>query len=1329
VRRLILYIVLIYSALIVSRFPIESTERETVESETEAKTDRPLGFLEFHSGIRTRDGDSGPRYRSGYKWKALREAVEANKRRNSTSARANSDNILGFKERGPGNVPGRTRAVFNVPGDPLNKTWLAGSATGGIWRTTDGGATWSERSSNFPALPISSFSSDRTGSVIYAGTGESVSSFYSAIGNGIFKSTDKGVTWTQLPSTNNHPDFSIVTRVISDPDNPNTILASTVPHNLTTDNTSAIMRSTDGGLNWTKVKEVEGIFEQVTFTPSNFKIQYACENGVGVWKSTDAGLTWNLSNKGMSPDGRIEICVSPSNSNFIFASAEGTLSGTGSDLYHSSDGGLTWSLVDMRFNDQVVDFFDGQGFYNNTILCDPFNSKSFYVGGVSLFKTTLSSGSTSINNYKLIESGTDPFLFLQSFGGIPYDHQRLNTGPKASKDKIEIQFGPGLKQKAHRFLVPVNRTNGLTAEEYNFASYVDVPFQVWNVTKNKQLMVSFRDQNRNGKFDLVPSYLTNDGIDYLQNSREYVYIHDVSYATVPNSSIAQNAGHEFNLMYNFFPALQENAAWNETALPASKLIIEYSGLLKLNASTVTVADGRGTYDNKNKSNQVELSNGVHPDHHSLAAIIESVTAKTYKLLLGNDGGVFISKTSTSPGTTEGDWEFKGLGFNTGQFYGADKRPGEEQYIGGLQDNGTRISPRTELPGPLTEYLYAVDGDGFEVLWNSKHALNILATRYNGQIAKSTNGGISWKNVASGSNDSYPFVTKLANSKDYPDRVFTVGAKGVYRSENFGDSWELTAIPSKFVIGTSFFLDVEVSRANANIVWAGSGMNSTDNIRHLFVSTNGGKSFATVKNFTDVTLGNITKLASHPTEPNTAYALFSFANSPKILRTTDLGQTWQDISGFGTGSSSTNGFPDVAVFCLYVRTDNPNIIWVGTEIGIVESTDGGQTWALMEDFPKVSVWEMKGQDNEVVIATHGRGIWTATLENLQTSSNIPEIITAGSSPKGNFVLRIRTHEYYDSVRIIVNGTNAKTLKQLDAQVSDISINSGVPEKKEVKVVGYKQAAPYQSMVVTATHHAILNARNAYTTYFRSLDDLVVNGMTMQYLDGASRPFYQSLQTNHYYTSGENYEVFIKTPVTFSAGFPRIMYKDIAIVEPGDSIVVEVTKNGLDWITLTSYDATLNPAWHAAYQENKRGTGTMYVQHDLDYSSHFATGDLLLFRLRLVSNTSVTSWGWAIEQISIQEIPTSTEGPDEMRAEIFPNPTSGLVQIEYTVEKPSPVTVDVINIFGSKVNSVNFGNKSPGTYTGVIDLSKHAVGTYILLIQTSEHQLVKKIIRRD
>ena len=87
--------------------------------------------------------------------------------------------------------------------------------------------------------------------------------------------------------------------------------------------------------------------------------------------------------------------------------------------------------------------------------------------------------------------------------------------------------------------------------------------------------------------------------------------------------------------------------------------------------------------------------------------------------------------------------------------------------------------------------------------------------------------------------------------------------------------------------------------------------------------------------------------------------------------------------------SSNGFPNVGVYSLVVMPFDSDVIWAGTDIGLVESTDRGITWNLVEsNLPNVSIWDMKIKDQgEIVIATHGRGVWTASIPAL--SSFVPK----------------------------------------------------------------------------------------------------------------------------------------------------------------------------------------------------------------------------------------------------------------------------------------------------------------------------------------------------
>jgi photosystem II stability/assembly factor-like uncharacterized protein len=267
VKKNLLLIFLFILALIASHRQLKndqhsfSGQSSSEYEKEERKTDQPDKFLLYHRGIRTGAAESAPGYSSNYKWREVDKARDWAAMRRRTNGRTKSNGLVEWKERGPANVPGRTRALFNIPGDASNQTWLAGAATGGIWRTSNGGDTWTETTSDFPAMPISSFASDKNGSVIYAGTGEYVSSLYSAVGNGIFKSTDQGQTWTQLPFTDDHPDFSIVTRLVVDPEDKDIIVATTVPHNLTLRGDFWLSwRSTDGGAHWDKRRRDQWIF-------------------------------------------------------------------------------------------------------------------------------------------------------------------------------------------------------------------------------------------------------------------------------------------------------------------------------------------------------------------------------------------------------------------------------------------------------------------------------------------------------------------------------------------------------------------------------------------------------------------------------------------------------------------------------------------------------------------------------------------------------------------------------------------------------------------------------------------------------------------------------------------------------------------------------------------------------------------------------------------------------------------------------------------------------------------------------------------------------------
>jgi len=1294
---------------------IDNSESE----EGESRADEPEEFLKFHQGIRTRSDEEKPGYPANYQWTELQKAKQysAAKKGNSTARIEGSLNgVVAFTERGPGNVPGRTRGLIVDPDDATHKTWYAGSASGGVWKTLDAGTSWQWLTPSIPNLATTCLAmAESNHSTIYAGTGEGFGLIDGVNGIGIVKSINRGSSWIVLPSS-----FALgsVNRLAVDPSDENNILAAC---------NSGIYHSTDGGTSWVKV--YSGFVQDLRATPGNFSVLYGAENSVGVIKSTDRGLTWSKFNTGMLPQGRIEIAISPVKTDRIIASAVGGYSGVQTDLYLSDDGGVTWYLVAMTLSGKTLDPLGAQGWYGNTVAFSPYSKDVVYIGGIGVYQITLGSPITStVGNYTINESNTSSFISLVNFNASAYGG-KLEVGTAVNKDTVEVRFGPGISQKAHRFLVPSGASSGVPDASYSYQDYVDVPFQVWDISSHQQLMVSFRDQDRNGAFNLIEQNTTTT--DALQQSREYIYISNIPYnAAIPNSSIAQTGGHVFQEMFFFWPTLTTGATWNPANLPISKLQIKYLSLNKYSSTVKSVSDPYGDYD---AINTVAF---VHPDQHNIYPIKQNDATKSYQLLLANDGGIFLSGISTTPGTTQGEWSKVGIGYNTSQFYGADKRPGAQEYIGGMQDNSTYFTPSGVISSAATHFNTdsELSGDGFEALWHSFDGNKLIGgSQYNG-FSRSINGGVNWSSAITGfplngsntDHSKFPFISKLANSKQAPDVIFTVGSIGVWRSANFGASWSPIAISQGW--GLTSFTDIEISRANPNIVWTGSGQYSTGN---LFLSTDAGKTFNAVPNPPGFTLGFLTGLASHPMDPNTAYTLYSFAKTAKILKTTNLGQTWTDISGFGTGQTSTTGFPDVAVYSLYVRHDNPNIIWAGTDIGIVESLDGGASWAILNEFPSVPVWSMKGQDNEIVIATHGRGIWTATLKKDQ--NGISKIIATGTSPQSKFKAVINVPLHYDSVQLKINSKTV-TFIPPDSGTYVLQVNNAPTGSLTLQTISYRQGLPVLSPPVTGVNFSLSAYQQKYYDYFINTNNF--------YLDGFSNLAFgtsnSSLQSSHNYPVNKSAIATLLVPIIVSTTNTTFIYDDVTLVQPGasgsvfgqstfnDYVIAEATKDGLNWAPISKgYNSSVNTNWQAGFAAATAGNPSLTITENFDLKTNFKAGDTLLVRFRLYSNNdNVTGWGWSIDNLYIQQVPTATE-PIASETTIYPNPSQGKFIIEYSLTKESPVTLNVWDATGRNVMYQTTVQQA-GNNQSEINLEAMPDGIYLVRIKSIDGDKVVKVV---
>ncbi|MCA9727602.1 MAG: hypothetical protein KC729_07960, partial [Candidatus Eisenbacteria bacterium] len=277
---------------------------------------------------------------------------------------------------GPGNIGGRVRAILVHP-TITNRMWI-GAASGGIWRSDDAGGSWTPVDDFLPSLAVTSLVMDPTNAnVLYAGTGEGFYNFDAAPGAGIFKSTDGGANWSQLTSTNN-TTFRYVNRLAHHPSVSGTLWAAC--------RDGGIRKTTDGGVSWSLVLSTPSPACDVKVQASNGNRVLAGSTGFlpdlfgSAWLSTDGGASWSEQTTGgagklPSDAGRCEVAFGTGN--YLYAS----LDHNGGEVWRSTNSGSTWSL-------RGSPSLGGQIWYDNALWVDPANNEFVVVGGVNAYRST-----------------------------------------------------------------------------------------------------------------------------------------------------------------------------------------------------------------------------------------------------------------------------------------------------------------------------------------------------------------------------------------------------------------------------------------------------------------------------------------------------------------------------------------------------------------------------------------------------------------------------------------------------------------------------------------------------------------------------------------------------------------------------------------------------------------------------------------------------------------------------------------------------------------------------------------------------------------------------
>jgi photosystem II stability/assembly factor-like uncharacterized protein len=287
---------------------------------------------------------------------------------------------------------GRVNAVAGVPGEP--NVFYFGSVGGGLWKSTNAGRTWnpifdSENAASIGAIAVAASDSN----VIYVGTGEADMRDSIAFGDGVYKSTDAGRTWTRLGLESTRQ----IGKIAVDPANANVVFVAAMGHLYGPNPDRGVFRSRDGGRTWQKVlftNDNVGAID-VVIDPRNSQVVYASlwntrrppwyiyaptnGPGGGIYKSTDGGSTWTQLTSGLAAEGfgRSGIAIAPSLPTRVYAIVDAKEGG----LYRSDDAGATWTKAsaDARLW--------GRGWYFTKVAVDPRNPEIVYVPNVAIYRS------------------------------------------------------------------------------------------------------------------------------------------------------------------------------------------------------------------------------------------------------------------------------------------------------------------------------------------------------------------------------------------------------------------------------------------------------------------------------------------------------------------------------------------------------------------------------------------------------------------------------------------------------------------------------------------------------------------------------------------------------------------------------------------------------------------------------------------------------------------------------------------------------------------------------------------------------------------------------
>ncbi len=869
-----------------------------------------------------------------------------------------SDPLLGsfrFRSIGPASMGGRIDDIAVSESDP--NIIYVGYAVGGVFKSENNGVSFKPIFETYSTASIGDIAiHPRDPNIVYVGTGEPNNRQTSSFGDGIYKTTDGGKTFTNIGLK----ETQSIARIVIDPKNPETVYVASPGHLFGPNPDRGVYKTTDGGRTWNKIKfiDIDTGFTDIVLDPVNSSILYAssyqrrrigcCFNGggpaSGIWKSVDAGKTWTkLTGNGLPPGtyGRIALDVSRSNPNVVYAQVEAGETGTPerTNLIQqtaateatpagaaavtpptTTAGGTQGArgaapgapgVPPQPAAPATVNAAGGGGRGGGYNWCNNAGPGGGFGGRGGGGAAPQPAAPRVVPQLDPKQGGVlrsenkgQTWTLVSNCNSRPMYFSQLRVDPSNDKTIYVAGLPVAKSLDGGKTFATLDESGG-----HGEPGHVD-QHAIWVDPKNPRHIMEGNDGGLNVSWDQGRSW---DYVNTMATALAYVVTADMRHP------------------YYVYVGLQDNGSWGGPSSVRGR-----GGIM--NSDWFGIGGGDGFYT------------AVDPSDYNLV-ITESQDGATNRYDLRGGRGASI-RPSAGGGRGGRGGGGGGGGGAAAAASGAAPAAGAEAappvQVGGQGGFGGR--------GGTPNVINALPGDTYRFNWNtpvimSPHNPKILYLGGN-RLFKSYNQGDTW--VASAEDLTKKIDRNTVAVMEMPGNLTQL-------SKNDG------------VVSYSTIIAVSESPVMPGVVWAG-----TDD-GNVQISRDGGMTFTEVgRNLPGLPPNHqywISRIDASHFDQGSAYVSVDGHRSddlkPYVFVTHDFGRTFQSISGNLPASGNVQ----------VIREDpkNKDLLYVGTEFGLFVSLDGGKAWhRFMNNYPTVRTDDIliHPRDNDLIVASHGRSVWIA-----------------------------------------------------------------------------------------------------------------------------------------------------------------------------------------------------------------------------------------------------------------------------------------------------------------------------------------------------------------